>query len=188
MDTATRCHVIAGHDRQDRYLGQRPAAEGHIVRLTEACIGCRSVDSHGSVKRSTLNHRLRCRALVLSLQSLEACSQIAKKCWRKRETPQQDRLQIYTGREEPGTVRPERVTLILPPPARCQPLLCLSTSSIFLSPCLSFATATGRAKASILVSLPSVLKHGGYIYVDRDTSHPDWYSGLVTRYAKGYCI
>ena len=87
-----------------------------------------------------------------------------------------------------GTVRPERVTLILPPPARCQPLLCLSTSSIFLSPCLSFATATGRAKASILVSLPSVLKHGGYIYVDRDTSHPDWYSGLVTRYAKGYCI
>jgi hypothetical protein len=117
---ATRCHVIAGHDRHDRYSGQRPAAESHLVRLTEACIGCRCVDSHGSVKRSSLNHRRGCRALALGLQSLEACSQIAKECWRKREAPQQDRLQIYTGRG--GTVRPERVTLILPPPARCQPL------------------------------------------------------------------
>jgi hypothetical protein len=95
-----RCHVIAGHDRHDRYSGQRPAAESHLVRRTEACIGCRCVDSHdnhGSVKRSTLNHRLGCRALALGLQSLEACSQIAKQCWRKREAPQQDRLQDLHG-------------------------------------------------------------------------------------------
>lgn len=76
------------------------------MRLTEAYIGCRNVDRHGSVERSSLNHRLRCWALILSLQSLEACRQIAKKCWSKEEAPEQHRLQIYTARG--GTVRPQR--------------------------------------------------------------------------------
>jgi hypothetical protein len=63
VNKATRCQAVAGHDRQNWYLGQNLAAEDHIVRTREACIGCRSVHSHGSVKRSTLNHRVACRAL-----------------------------------------------------------------------------------------------------------------------------
>jgi hypothetical protein len=189
--------VISGHDRRDRCLGKGPAAEDHIVRITEACIGCRRVDGHGrqgSVKRSTLNHRLSCRAILLSLGSLEACCQIAKKCWSKRNSaarPPSDR-HGPRGNRPPET----RIILISSVLARCQPTpLHPNRANIvnlpFALPIIRDCSCQGLDSRQPLLCFG--LKHASLVIGYLASAHalgdgPPWVSVLVARYAKGCCI
>ena len=161
------------HDRHNRWLGHIPAAEGRVVRLIEACIGCRSVDSHASIEEIITQPQLELLsggiefAVVGSM--LSNSQEVLVEGKSTGATPPSDL-------HGPKGPRPARnacsylagsSTLSTTPCRR-------STSSIILSPCLSLMTATIHAKALTFVSFTSVLEHALMrMYGDRQTSYPD---------------
>jgi hypothetical protein len=132
------------------------------VRITEACIGCRRVDGHGRAGQ--------CKEIntqpPAELQSDGIKFEVVRSMLsNSQEVLVEEKLRSRTafrstraeGEPPARNVCNSYLVRVSTLSTHFSTLLCISTSSIFLSPCLSSTTATARAKALRVVSLSCVL-------------------------------